>query len=185
MSWTAVVPVKQGTARKSRLADHLSPKDRARLSDLLVAHVLESLRAAPSIERIIILSANPHAQGGEWHPDLGRGMNAELAAMARTGRLLVIHGDLPLVAADDIEALIAAAGQGVAIAPDRHGSGTNALAIVDEGGFAFAFGEDSCRRHQHAADGVAVIVNRPGLAMDIDTPEDLAAARAAGFVWPQ
>jgi 2-phospho-L-lactate guanylyltransferase len=184
MNWTAIVPVKQGAARKSRLAEHLSADDRSRLSDWLVAHVLESLRAAPSIGRAIILSAAPHGASAEWHRDLGRGMNAELAAMSRISRLVVVHGDLPLVVADDIEALIEAAAQGVAIAPDRHGTGTNALAIADNRVFAFAFGEDSCRRHRDAAGGNATIVNRPGLAIDIDTPDDLACARAAGFAWP-
>jgi 2-phospho-L-lactate guanylyltransferase len=184
MSWTAIVPVKQGSARKSRLADLLSPKDRNRLSETLVAHVLDALRAAPSIGRIIILSSAPHREAAEWHRDLGRGMNAELAAMPLMRRLLVVHGDLPLVTSADIEALIDAAGKGIAIAPDRHRSGTNALAIAD-GPFAFAFGEDSCRRHVAAAGDQAVLLDRPGLSIDIDTPDDLAFARAAGFAWPR
>jgi 2-phospho-L-lactate guanylyltransferase len=184
MNWTAVVPVKQGADRKSRLAAHLSREERSRLSDWMVVHVLRSLRTAPSIERIVILSTAPHGDSAEWCPDLGRGMNAELAAMPRTSPMLVVHGDLPLVTAGDIEALIEAAGQGIAIAPDRHGSGTNALAITDDGPFAFAFGADSCRLHLEAAGDRAVIVNRPGLSIDIDTPDDLAFARAAGFAWP-
>jgi 2-phospho-L-lactate guanylyltransferase len=63
----------------------------------------------------------------------GRGPNAAvaagLAALASRGAdgALVIAGDLPLLRAADLEEL-ARAGQsaGLAIAPDRHGTGTNA-----------------------------------------------------------
>ncbi|MDB5686089.1 MAG: 2-phospho-L-lactate guanylyltransferase [Rhizorhabdus sp.] len=219
MSWTAVVPIKQGTARKSRLSAELSPEERERLSDQLVTRVLDALAAAPSVSRIVALSnaplpsssfqrelESPFSYGDtmrkgdpsfrwdderdvNWHLDEGRGLNPELTAFRSAlpaGRLLVIHGDLPLVTPDDIEAMLAAAEQaGIAIAPDRHGSGTNALALRDPAPFTFAFGEGSCAAHHAAAGEGAMTVNRPGLSHDIDTPDDLAAARTAGFVWPR
>ncbi|MDB5714540.1 MAG: 2-phospho-L-lactate guanylyltransferase [Sphingomonadales bacterium] len=187
MNWTAVVPVKRGTARKSRLAKHLSPDERDQLSDKLVGHVLDALHAAPSITSICILSEAPHADERiGWHPDLGRGLNAELAAFAAEvgmRRLIVVLGDLPLVTSADIEALVEAAEQrGIAIAPDRHFLGTNALAIVNETAFGFSFGADSYRAHRENAGNRATIVARSGLSIDIDTPDDLAFAQAAGFI---
>ena len=68
----------------------------------------------------------------------------------------------------------------VAIAPDRHRLGTNALALRRAAQFTFAFGEASFARHRTAAPWSAVI-ERPGLRFDVDTPADLQAARLAGF----
>lgn len=95
--------------------------------------------------------------------------------------MLVIHGDLPFVSVEDIAVILAEAGGGCAIAPDRQGSGTNAIALSDPTGFGFAFGPDSFARHLTAAKGQARVVARPGLGFDIDTPDDLDAAIAIGF----
>lgn len=189
MNWTAIVPIKRGANRKSRLAENLTVDERQRLSDHLAARVLDRLARSPSIGQVIVLSEAAHDDPVfGWHPDKGGGLNAELADVRRAiaaEPMLVVHGDLPLIESDDIEALIAAAAEDkVAIAPDRHGEGTNALALASAAPFGFAFGEGSCVRHQAAAGAMAVLVHRPGLAHDIDTPDDLAAARAAGFFWP-
>ncbi|SDC66104.1 2-phospho-L-lactate guanylyltransferase [Sphingomonas sp. YR710] len=188
MIWTAIVPIKRGMNRKSRLAEHLSQDERQRLSDHLAVRVLDRLVRSPSVGRVLVLSETAHddpAYG--WLADKGRGLNAELADARAViaAPVIIIHGDLPLIESDDIAALIAAAGtDGVAIAPDRHDDGTNALALASAAPFAFAFGEGSCARHRAAAGSTGAIVRRPGLAHDIDTPDDLAAARAVGFAWP-
>jgi len=63
-------------------------------------------------------------------------------------------------------------GRHCAIACDRHGIGTNAIAIADGRNFRFAFGWASFARHlTEGGTGCARIV-RPGLACDIDTPAD-------------
>src|SRR3546814_2010939 len=81
MSWTAVVPMKQGPERKSRLASRLSDQTRATLSDHMAAHVLECLHESPSIGRIVILSPTPVADARfAWAQDQGRGLNEELTA---------------------------------------------------------------------------------------------------------
>ncbi|GAN00297.1 hypothetical protein U91I_03963 [alpha proteobacterium U9-1i] len=179
MSWTAIVPLKLGPERKSRLASRLSQQQREALADEIAAHVLDALKQAPSVARVVVLAPRPFG-GAEWRKDEGAGLNAELAA-ARSeiaGALVVIHGDLPLVAAADIEALLEAGSEtGVAIAADRHGAGTNAIALSDGQPFHFAFGVDSRRLHARGA----IEIVRPGLSLDIDTTEDLDAALAAGW----
>lgn len=188
MDWVAIVPLKGGPDRKSRLAPRLSPEERHALSDRMARHVTGVLHGVSGIARVLLLSPSAQDGPGAWRPDGGRGLNAELEA-ARTdlsgAPLLVIHGDLPLVDASDIGALLEAAGtSGVAIAPDRHGTGTNAVALAGGGPFAFAFGEGSFARHLAAAGDGAAVVRRPRLSLDIDSPDDLDAARAYGFVWP-
>lgn len=185
MTWTAVVPLKQGEGRKSRLSVVLSAHDRGRLSDLMAGHVFSALAEAPSVSRVLSLSAQvPSIASADWRQDRGRGLNAELTAVMAEpdlGPLLILHGDLPLIQAEDIEALIAAAGaEGAALAPDRHGTGTNAMAVA-AGGVVPAFGEQSFARHLAAISPSPAVVRRTGLALDVDTPDDLRAALEAGF----
>ncbi len=180
MRWTAVMPLKQGPDRKSRLASVLTLDQRIALSDRMAAHVLACLDAVPIIETRLLLSPHP-ALGATWVTDGGHGLNAELAALQQRP-LLVIHADLPFLSPDDIAALLAAAERdGAGIAPDRHGTGTNALALTRPGPFPFAFGPDSCAQHKRSMDGAMAIVDRDGLAFDLDMPDDLAEASRRGF----
>ena len=83
-----------------------------------------------------------------------------------------------------LPALLAAAPAGeIAIASDRHGTGTNAISLPlpEAEGFSFAFGPDSFARHQAEADRLGLRIEEirsPGLARDIDEPEDLPDAES-------
>jgi len=185
MSWTAIVPFKPAGERKTRLADSLSAKQREKLAEQLFAHVLRVLGEAPRLASITVLSQiKPAHWAGPWRADSGLGLNPELQA-ARSdiaGPMLVLHSDLPLLGLNDVTRLIdAAEATGFAIAPDRHGSGTNAIAIADQRPFAFSFGADSYRLHRRQIVSHWRMVPAPGLAIDIDTPADLALAVARGF----
>lgn len=184
MGWTAIVPLKHGADRKSRLAARLSVAERIALSERMVRHVLAVLAALPDVTDIAVLSPQPVPElPARWLEDKGRGLNEELtAARGALGDrgLVVLHADLPLVERDDISALIAAAEAfGAAIAPDRHGTGSNAVALTPGTPFVFAFGPGSFRRHM--ADAQLTVVDRPRLSIDIDTPGDLDTAAAHGF----
>ncbi len=184
MRWTAIVPLKGGSERKSRLSARLSPEARAALADHMFRRTLTRLHAVDAIDTVLVLSPHAPGAGVGWIEDRGRGLNAELQAARATiaGPLLVIHADLPLVGASDIARLLErAAAKGVGIAPDRHGAGTNALALATDAPFRFAFGDNSFARHRHGAGGDAAVVRRWRLALDVDMPEDLDAARARGF----
>lgn len=187
-TWQALVPIKQGKAGKSRLAGVLDDGARAALVGRMAGHVLTVLDQCEAIARITILSPQrPDGWQGGWLRDEGRGLNCELAAW-RAGLAgapaLVLHADLPLVKLADIYALLAMAERRqVAMASDRAGSGTNALAIADARPFAFCFGPMSRMRHTAQCHNMAVL-HREGLAVDIDTPDDLrfAETREAGVM---
>ena len=73
----------------------------------------------------------------------------------------------------------------MAIAPDRTGSGTNGLALRPPEIIGFHFGAGSREAHETAARAAgvaAVIVDRPGLAFDLDTPEDLRGWLESGVL---
>ena len=66
---------------------------------------------------------------------------------------------------------------GMRIAPDRDGDGTNALLLSPPDLVATGFGAGSSARHRALGEAAGVAVEtviRPGLAFDIDTPQDLA-----------
>ncbi|MET0547197.1 MAG: 2-phospho-L-lactate guanylyltransferase [Caulobacterales bacterium] len=187
MSWTALVPMKRKGVQKSRLAGRLSDSERAALMEFMAAHVLNVLADAPEIARVLVLSPDaPVLPRFGWVEDKGRGLNEELSAFQKTlesGGLLIVHGDVPLLTGAAIgEMLCAAEAAGCAIAPDRHGTGTNALALKTPGSFVFAFGEGSFAKHLSAFPDAAV-VRIEALSHDVDTPDDLEAARANGFRW--
>ena len=183
--WRALVPIKQGANGKSRLASVLSRVERDALALRMAQHVLAELANCGSIAEIAILSARcPDWWGGAWVKDRGAGLNAEIAGWRRSvgaAPVLIVHADLPLLHADEVDELLAAAAtHGVALATDRAGEGSNALAIADGRPFGFRFGPASRSLHAAQAPGLGVMAPL-GLASDIDTPEDLAFARANGF----
>lgn len=185
--WTAVVPIKATAGRKSRLGTRLSLPQRVALSEAMLAHVLATLGGSPAIDAVVLLTAErPPAWGGAWCADQGRGLNEELAEIARRvpERLVVLHADLPLVTPEDIAALTAAAAADSAIAPDRHLRGTNALALTSPAQMRFAFGAESFAQHRTALPD-ARVVQREGLALDVDEVDDLDEAVRRGALFPQ
>lgn len=186
MTWTALIPLKGSGERKTRLASRLDKRQRRTLSYELFSHVASVLNSSAGVSEVTILSdVRPENWNGPLICDKGRGLNIELQALASalgSRRLLIIHADLPLVSSEDIAVLLAVAESGCAIAPDRHGSGTNAIALRDAVGFEFSFGPDSFARHRAAFQGRVHVVSRLGFGLDIDTPDDLDLAIALGSV---
>ncbi len=183
--WQALVPIKQGTDGKSRLAGVLDCRARAALIRRMAQHVLAVLGQCEAIERITILSPHrPDGWLGDWRRDGGRGLNPELAAWRQGlggAPALVFHADLPLAKPEDVGALLAMADKRrVAMATDRAGLGTNALAIADGAPFEFCFGPMSRMLHTAQFPDMPV-VRRAGLTIDIDTPDDLRFAETCGF----
>ena len=184
--WRALVPIKQGANGKSRLASVLSREERDALALRMARHVLAELRNCTAIAEIAILSTHcPEWWPGNWVEDRGTALNAELATWRRSfgeAPILIVHADLPLLRAGELDEMLAvAASQGIALATDRAGEGSNALAIADGRAFAFRFGPRSRNLHADEAPGLTVL-DLPGLTADIDTPEDLAFARTHGFM---
>jgi len=185
MAWTALIPFRNASTGKSRLEAVLDPAVRERLALSMAHHVIDVLARCPSIDRIVVLSNRPMDHPANvWAKDEGRGLNPEIAAFRAafgTAPLLVIHADLPLLEGADVESLIhAASGHGIALATDRAGEGTNALAIDDGRPFDFRFGVGSRALHC-AADPEMPVLERTGLSADLDTPRDLEFLKAQGL----
>ena len=192
MKATAVLPVKRFAAAKQRLAAGIEDERRAAVVAAMLADVLEAIGAARSIERTIVVSGEPRAAeaaaaaGAETLPDPDEGghSGAALAGAARAEELgahcvVLLPGDCPLLDPRELDRLLTGLPESfVAVVPDRHGTGTNALALAPPDAIQPAFGEGSCARHVAAAREAGIpysVEELPSLALDLDTPADVIA----------
>lgn len=184
MPTVVIIPIKSFRLGKQRLSDALDDRRRQALGRALAGHtagVVEDVNLLP-----LIVTAD--SQVAEWAiasgfpslPDAGTGLTAAARvgtewARAAKSRWIVLHGDLPLLSTSDVRALAEGLGAGhTVIAPSSDG-GTSAIGAV--GDFRFEFGVGSFRRHLPRLSDARVVV-RSGLALDVDSPNDLVAAAA-------
>jgi 2-phospho-L-lactate guanylyltransferase len=191
--WWTLLPVHGMATGKSRLAAVLDAGARAALNRRLLMHTLEVIEEwRGDLAQCVVVShcdealACASAAGAQTlREPAGAGLNAALSfaaedVVARGGvKLLVVACDLPCLSAASLRALTARAGAAgdAAIAPDRSGLGTNALALDAGGHNAFHFGEDSYARHRAALMRAGCRVTShvcDELAFDLDTPQDHA-----------
>lgn len=186
----ALIPVKELSQAKARLAPVLDDVARRELALAMYRDVLAAALACDALDAVAVVTRDAEvlslaeAAGAEGLAEPG-GLNEALASaseqVARRGveRLLVVASDLPFVTSDDIAAVLRAVAD-VAVAPAKDG-GTNALAL-SPGAIPFRFGPGSARRHLEEARARRLrgrqLELRP-LAFDVDTPEDLGQLRTA------
>ncbi len=155
----------------------------------MLEQVLATAAAARFVTGIAVATSEdlPLPAGVVRLPDGGLAWNDGLVHALTTlpiapQGVVYLAADLPTITPDDIDALIEPCpARGIVIARARDG-GTNALALRPPRVIMPSFGApasaDVHARLAEAADVQALIVDRPGLALDMDTPDDLAAALA-------
>jgi 2-phospho-L-lactate guanylyltransferase len=199
---TALLPVKRFGAAKQRLLDVLDRPARAAVVRAMLDDVIAAVTSAEEVERVIVISGegraerialerakrvktpievlrDPHDAGHPEAATLGIIRAISLGAQA----VALLPGDCPLLQASELDAALARLEPGrVAVVPDRHGTGTNALLMSPADAIAPGFGPGSCERHvdRARARGLEVDVEPvASLALDLDTPEDLRELGAA------
>jgi len=193
MDLWAVVPVKELDRAKERLATLLPTHVRQALMLAMLEDVLAALAATPGLGGIAVVTVDPAAcrlaaTYGARVIELGArdGHTGAVTAAARllgeegcTG-MLTLPGDIPLVTPTEIAQLLEAhrPAPSFTIAPSRDEHGSNAILCSPPDAVPLRFGEDSFFPHLRAAEerGIRPTVLRlPGIALDVDTPDDLAA----------
>lgn len=203
-----LLPVKPPEQGKSRLADWMDPSERREFNLELFERALALAADFPGLDRTLVVTRSAHlralaqAQGARVLIETGDGLNEAvgqgLAALLTLGAaggtpVLVMACDLPLATDKDLRAITRV--NQVTIATDRAGTGTNALCLPAGSDFRFHYGLGSCGRHalEAAHCGLpAQVVSRPGLALDLDTIDDLREWRRrqttqtwASPTWPR
>jgi 2-phospho-L-lactate guanylyltransferase len=195
----ALVPVKPLREGKSRL-DVLSLPQRIALQRAMLADVLTALVRARELDGVALVTRDPAvtAVAAECRATVidesidqsesTAGLNEALAHAAALLRargadcVLVVPADVPLIKTAEIDALVAQArlSPSTFVIPSRDRTGTNGLLVSLDPPPVFQFGEGSFLRHLERKRPHRVVPwPAASLALDIDTPEDLAALRKA------
>jgi 2-phospho-L-lactate/phosphoenolpyruvate guanylyltransferase len=193
----AVLPVKDLPDAKQRLAGVLNAQERRELSLAMLQDVLSALAVSDGLAGILLVTRDGEARRLATRygarvlvQEENRGHTAASSLAARTlaqegvAGMVQVPADVPLLTPDDIAALLKVHGQApaVTLAPSRDGHGSNAVVCSPPDLLPLRFGDDSFLPHLRRAQALGTepqIVRRPGLALDLDTPDDLAAFLAA------
>lgn len=201
MHATAIVPVKRFESAKSRLSSSAAAAHRPTLARAMLADVLLGLRESRLVDRIVVVSGEPAAReiaidtGADHLDDPDDAGHSEAAAIGVADAVAsgaecaaLVPGDCPLLEGFELDRELSAQAPGVAVIPDRHGTGTNGLILSPPDVISPAFGPGSRDRHlelARAAGARCRIATVPSMALDVDTGEDLRKLLAALQVDPK
>ena len=190
-----LVPMKPLATAKSRLSP-LVPAGRRQAAALaMLRRVLMAASEALGPEACQVVGGDEvvwgiaRGFGCRWAPEPRYDLNSSLwgamqdAIRSNAVATLFLPADLPMATPSDVEAVVASSDglsrpAGVLA---RNDGGTNALLLPAALAFPPLLGEDSFARHAaelQARGTVLVKAGAPGLAFDVDFPQDLAWAEA-------
>ena len=183
MRSAVLIPVKSFAVAKSRLGASLSGPDRQQLARQLAEAVVEVARAAAGEDRVVVASDDEQVLNwaellGIGHERVPPGLNAAVDAGrillgSSCERIVVTHADLaqPWALADVI------GDENWVIVPDRHGLGTNVLALPANSAFQTRYGDGSYPLHLAEASRCGLTLDvwdQTALSWDVDVEADLA-----------
>ncbi|MFL6040235.1 MAG: 2-phospho-L-lactate guanylyltransferase [Gaiellales bacterium] len=189
-----LIPVKRLDDAKRRLAPVLGPAERRSLMQSMIEHVA-AVALEAGVGRVALASSDPVvveragrlgvgavSDGGlPWNDGLEL---ARSELRPQPAAVLYLAGDLPLLTAAEVRRLADEAQAGTVVVGRAGDAGTNALAVSPAAALAPRFGEPrSSQVHARAAERAGlrvVMLDLPGVALDVDTPDDLARAGLAG-----
>lgn len=191
-----LIPVKNLSGAKQRLAAMLNQPARTELAQAMLHDVLAAIAAWADRPPCALVTSDPFAIELAGQHDfeiiLDPANPGETGAIEMATRLcvsrgiestLVIPADIPLIQASDLEQILTLAPQeGSVLAPAADGRGTNAAFRRPADLFPLRFGNDSFKPHLAAARATGkpcVVLQLPGIAVDVDNPEDLQRLLAA------
>lgn len=198
----AIVPVGTLAGAKTRLGETLDAEERQDLVDRLLARTVAAALAVDALADVLVVSPDRDVirraaeLGARTLRQRTRGLNAGLrearedVVAGGATAILVLPIDLPFVSTDAVAAVVAAlttpsaatarSRGAVVLVPDRHGTGTNALALRPPDAIEFAFGKGSRADHRAAAEAVGAVYRELDgpLTVDLDTPDDYVQVEA-------
>lgn len=185
-----LIPVKDLSIAKQRLAAVLDQPSRTELAQSMLCDVAAEIAAWPGRPACALVSGDPlAAELAEQydfelipdHTNPGETGAIEMATSLCVARgidyTLVIPADIPLVRWSELEQILANAPEtGSVLAPAADGRGTNAAFRRPANLFPLRFGNDSFKPHLAAARATGktcAVLQLAGLALDVDNPADL------------
>ncbi len=188
------MPVKGFRNAKQRLTPLLNSAARESLAETMFRDVLREVRAARGLARTFVVTGDDRvaaiasAAGAEVIREPAENGETGAVDFARAEMknagweaVLILPGDMPLLRAADIEAILAqvppdAAAPFALLVPSHDRLGTNALLLAPPDIIKLRFGHDSFTFHmsQVSAQGLPIrFFENEHIALDIDEPKDL------------
>lgn len=185
-----LVPIKNTAFAKQRLASILDQPARTELAQAMLTDVLTSIHSWKNRPKVGIVTSDPYAlklaAECQFEVILDSENPGETGAIEMATRVcvergedstLVIPADIPLIEPWELEEIYKHAPvEGTVLVPAGDGRGTNAVLRRPADLFPLQFGNDSFKPHRVAAQAIGkpcVILNLPGIAVDVDNPPDL------------
>lgn len=189
-----LVPVKEMSTAKQRLASVLTQEQRTTLARTMLKDICAALAEVKPRPAIALVTNDTFATGLARNygfqiivdnDNLGESEAIAMATVEAEKRgaqfTMVLPGDIPLLRACEVEAVLAAMPvEGSVLVPAADARGTNAVLRRPCALFPLRFGNDSFLPHHaaaRAAGKTSVVLDNadlPGIALDIDRPADLA-----------
>ena len=189
----AILPAKNFNHAKKRLAPSLTPTERQALFGAMLEDVLAAATGVDMLEGVLVLTrdekaatlAKAYGARVESEPaNDGQSAAAERAAniLLAVGAhgVLTLPGDTPNISPLEIKTILQRHGDApaISIVPSHDGRGSNCVILSPPKLIPFHFGHDSLTPHLAEAKARNITPNiiddLPGIALDIDTPADLA-----------
>lgn len=185
-----LIPVKNLSAAKQRLAAVLDQPARTELAQTMLHDVMAAIAAWPSHPPCALVTSDPFAiklaqqYDFEIIPDPSNPgetgaieMATEICAARGLKSTLVIPADIPLIQAIELEQIFTQSpAQGSVLVPAADGRGTNAAFRRPANLFPLRFGNDSFKPHLAAAQATGkpcIVLQFEGIGLDVDNPADL------------
>ena len=202
MDVAALMPVKGFHNAKQRLSPLLSDAARELLAEAMFRDVLRQVRLARGLagtfvvtgdDKVAAIAAAAGAAVIRENAENGETSAVDFARLElkQSGcqAVLIIPADMPLMRAEDIDAVLAqvpadAAAPYALLVPSHDKLGTNALLLAPPDVIQLRFGHDSFTFHmgQVAGRGMpALFFENENIALDIDEPKDLERFLAYGY----
>src|SRR5262245_51777051 len=199
---TVLLPVKDFQNAKQRLAGAFDAAARANLARAMLADVLDAVAQSTIPQRVVVFTASAEVAqlAGEFGFEVvietlvnGHSAAVNLVVeqlLPNATQIFSIAGDLPRLRSQEIDFVMNNAMEPITILPSRDGTGTNGILFLPPARIQMEYGEGSFSRHMSKASAAghrAQVLNIPGIAFDIDTPEDVQAfldnPRQDGRTW--
>jgi len=191
-----LIPVKNLSNAKQRLAALLDQSTRTRLAQAMLLDVLEAIHAWQNRPSVALVTGDNFAArraqvfGFNVIPDRANHSETDAIEMATIVCLergepstLVLPADIPLLQPAELEQILQAApSEGSVLVPSADCRGSNAVWRCPAALFPLRFGNDSFKPHLSAARATrkpCVVLSLPGIGLDIDNPADLRELAAA------
>ena len=185
-----LIPVKNLSGAKQRLADILDQPSRTKLAQAMLEDVVDTVSGWKERPPVVLVTSDPFAttlagkHEFEIIPDPvnpGETGAIEMATHLCIERgadfTLIIPADIPLIQAWELEEIMKQApAEGSVLVPAGDRRGTNAAFRRPADLFPLRFGNDSFKPHYAAARATGkpcIVLQLPGIAVDVDNPSDL------------